>query len=260
MPTENPDGRPSDRRIITRRSRGGARFSSHARVDGTPRNPEPDEVDDAIDPEVVDTHVRNLSRAPSGGDPSGDDPINPQSRLNDLARTGDAAYAKDYRLTLMHRLLMRNIPIDQIAQQLNISLSTAQKDRVLLKKRLREYARDLNIDEMVGQQSVLYDEVAGMAMRIATKTSGQGAVPIPMQLAALRTALASQADKTRFYTSTGVLDVLRFRKADTGSAQSDIQVLMEETRRMLSGLMEDPGMGDFAAFNPNEDNAESEDL
>lgn len=260
MATDNPDGRP-ERRIISRRSRGGVRFSSHGRVDGTPRSHEPDEVDDAIDPEAVDRHVRTLSRQPTGGAPAGDDPINPQSRLQDLARTGDAAYAKDYRLTLMHRLLLRNIPLDQIATQLNISMSTAQKDRALLKKRLKEYSKDLNIDEMIGHQSMLYDEIAGMSMRIATKTSGEGAVPIPMQLAGMRTALASQADKMRFYSSAGVLDVLRFRKADTGAAQSDIQVLMLQTREMLQGLMDDTsGVGDFEAFNLQEDNAESEDL
>lgn len=260
MPTDNGSERPGQRRIVLRRSRRqGAQFSRRGRMDGTPRDIEPDDVDDAIDPELVDQHVRSLSRQPPTPPDSGDGP-SPQQRLNEVAGLGDAEYFKEHRLTTMHRLLMRNIPLDQIARQLNISLSTAQKDRAKLKKRLREFAKDLNIDEMIGNQGLLYDEIGGMAMRIATKTTGDGAAPIPMQLAAMRTTLASQADKTRFYQSAGVFDVLRFRKADTGEAQSDIQLLMQQTRQMMASLMDESGMGDFERFDTSDLEPESEEL
>lgn len=260
MPTDNGSERPGQRRIVLRRSRRqGAQFSRHSnRVDGMPRDMEPDGVDDAIDPEQVDQHVRTLSRLPPTPPDSGDGPT-PQQRLNEVAGLGDAEYYKEHRLTTMHRLLMRNIPLDQIARQLNISLSTAQKDRAKLKKRLREYAKDLNIDEMIGNQTLLYDEVGGMAMRIATKTGGEGAVPVAMQLAAMRTTLASQADKTRFLHATGVFDVLRFRKADTGEAQSDIQLLMDETRRMMAGLFDD-SLDGFEPMDLNSVEPENEEL
>lgn len=154
---------------------------------------------------------------------------------------------------------MRKLPLDQIAQQLGVSISTIEKDRALIKKRMREAAKELNIDEMIGGQTFMYDEIAAMAMRIASTTSGENRVPVAMQLAAMRTTLASQADKTRFLQTAGVYDVLRFRKADSGEAMSDIQVLMERTAQMLSGLADD-GMGGFQAFDLNEIEPESEEL
>jgi hypothetical protein len=179
----------------------------------------------------------------------------------EVSQVGNASYAKEYRLAMLHRLLLRKVPLDQIAQQLGVSISTIEKDRVLLKKKMREAAKDMNIDEMIGNQTFMYDEIGAMALRIASKSSGEGSVPVPMQLAAMRTTLASQADKTRFLQSAGVFDVLRFRKADTGEAQSDIQILMEQTRQLLAGMMEDDGgMGGFEAFQLHEDNAESEEL
>jgi hypothetical protein len=261
MPTNT--GRPgAERRIVIRRTRGqGARFTSAGRMDGAPRDIEHDEVDEAIDPEAVDDHVRNLSRMPPRPEaPDPYDPTNPRQRMMDVEEAGDAAYSKEYRMTMLHRLLLRKMPIDQIARALGVSISTVQKDRVKLKALLREHAKDLNIDEMIGNQMGLYDEIGAMSLRIATKTSGEGSVPIPMQLAAMRTTLASQADKTRFLTSAGVFDVLRFRKADTGESQSDIALLMEETRRMLAALQDGDDMGAFGAFNTSDPEVEHEEL
>jgi Trp operon repressor len=266
MPTENGSERP-ERRIVLRRSRGqGARFSGRGRVDGAPREIEPDEIDTAIDPEEADRHVRTLASQPPPDDDDDGNPgdgLDPRQRLFDVAQAGSAEYSKEYRLMLLHRLLIRKMPLDQIAQQLGVSISTVQKDRAALKKHLATLAKDMNIDEMIGNQSLLYDEIAAMSLRIATKTSGNGATPIAMQLAAMRTTLASQADKTRFLQSAGVFDVLRFRIADSGKAQSDIQLLMEETRKMFAALNNDDageGMGGFEAFNLNELDPESEEL
>lgn len=156
-------------------------------------------------------------------------------RLNQVALAGSSAYAKEYRLQLLHRLLMRNIPLDQIARQLQVSISTVEKDRAELKKRLREAARELNIEEMVGNQMAVYDEINGMALRVASG-SGEGGAPTPMRLAAMRTALAANADKTRFLASAGVFDVLRFRRAEDGSSLSDVQTLMQRTMEMIQQL------------------------
>lgn len=243
MPTNTPN--PGERRVILRRSRGqGARFSNAGRVDGTPRDPvTDDEVEDEID---LDNHVRNLSRRSEAPAPA-DDPEgnNPAQRMMDVASAGDAAYAREYRLALLHKMLLRKMPLDQIAQALRVSISTVQKDRIKLKAMLREAAKELNIDEMIGNQNAMYDEVQAMSLRIASKTSGAGAVPVAMQLAGMRTALAANADRTRFFQTAGVFDVLRYRKADTGEAQSDIELLMQETRQMLAALQDPDGMGGF---------------
>lgn len=236
------------RRIILRRGRAGGfaggGFSSgvSTRSESLDGNDEPDEVDDAIDPERTTAHIRGgRMQPPDMGTPERD---NPRNRLNTVALAGSSAYAKEYRLTLLNRMLMRNVPLDQIARQLNVSISTVEKDRAALKKRLREAATLLNVDEMVGGQNAVYDEIAGMSMRIASQAGGGTdengnpvvAVPTAMRLAAMRTALAANADRTRFLNTAGVFDVLRFRRAEDGSGMSDVQHLMQNTLAMLQAL------------------------
>lgn len=244
MATENQDENQSARRLRLRRSvRGGGGFAGGGSSLSTrseslrSSDAEEDEVDAAIDPEDVRQHVQTRASVPAPQQPPGQpDPDNPRQRMMDVARSGSTAYAKEYRLSLLHRLLLRNIPLDQIARQLGVSISTVEKDRAALKKRLRETARQLDVDEMIGAQTGLYEEITGMSLRIAGRATGEGAVPVPMQLAAMRTALAANADKTRFYHSAGVFDVLRYRRAEDGSAISDIGMLMERTSRMLAAL------------------------
>lgn len=263
MPTNNE--RPGERRVILRRSRGQMPFSNPGRVDGAPREAPviDDDIDDAIDPDQMDDHVRQQTRRPAAGPRRDDTPErNPAQMLMDVDESGSAAYSREYRLALLHKMLLRKMPLHEIARHLNVSISTIEKDRVRLKAALREAAKEMNIDEMIGSQVGLYDEITAMSLRIASKTSGAGAVPTAMQLAAMRTTLAANADKTRFLGATGVLDILRFRKGDTGEAQSDIQIVMERTARMLAALGDDGsgGMGDFGEFSVNDVEPESEDL
>jgi hypothetical protein len=153
-------------------------------------------------------------------------------RMFDVARAGSPALAKEYRMGVLHKLLLRKIPLDVIARQLGVSVHTIEKDRAELKKRLRAAAKELHIDELIGNQTGFYDEVAAMAMRIASSDT-----PTPMKLAALRTALTSNADKARFYQAAGVFDVLKFRRSEDGEAVSDVQELMTKTEEMLKQMM-----------------------
>lgn len=211
-------------------------------VDGPVDEPEAhDPPHDAID--VSDRIRRGDLQPPPPPPPERE---NPRMRLNQVALAGSQAYAKEYRLNLLHRLLMRRIPLDQIAAQLQVSISTVEKDRVELKKRLREAAKQLDIDEMIGAQNAVYDEVAGMALRIASAGAQRDengnpvqAVPTAMRLAAMRTALAANADRTRFLNTAGVFDVLRFRRSEDGDAISDVQMLMQQTLELM-GKLDDP--------------------
>lgn len=235
-------------RRMLRRARGGGGFSPSISTQSTTlraTEAERDEVDDAIDPSLVTERIRRGAVPPPALPQP--DRENPRMRLNQVALAGSASYAKEYRLHLLHRLLMRNIPLDQIAQQLQVSISTVQKDRVELKARLREAATELNINEMVGGQNAVYDEIAGMAMRVASTGATRDengntvqAVPTAMRLAAMRTALAANADRTRFLASAGVFDVLRFRRAEDGSALSDVQQLMLKTQELMEQMMGEP--------------------
>lgn len=252
MAIDDQDSNPSARRLRLRRGRtggftgGGAGAAS--RSESLRTSAEYDDVDEAIEPDTIDREIR--ARAPTP--PGQGIPDDPRRRIAEVANSGSHKYNKEYRLSLLHRALMRNVPLDQIAAQFGVSISTIEKDRVELKKRLRETAREMNIEEMVGAQTALYNEVSGMAMRIAGKNSGEGATPVPMQLAAMRTALAANADMNRFYNTAGVYDVLRFRRAEDGGAQSDIQLLMEQTGTLLQSLAN--GSDNFDVFSGTDGN------
>lgn len=258
MATEDNEPTGPRRRIVIRAGRrrlGGG--SSAGRSDGTPRGYEEDEVDAAVDPAEINRRVREMDRAqatpapalpapsaPENYDPNAlqQDPFadgagDPARRMQYVQNSTSPAYAKEYRLEVLHSALMRKVPLDRIARQFGVSISTIEKDRAELKRRLRQKARDLNIDEMVGAQVAFYDDISAQALRTASRQHGPGAVPVPMQLAALRTAVVAAGDKTRFLHTAGVFDVLRFRQAEDANAQSDVQLLMESTDELLNSLV-----------------------
>lgn len=251
MDSDEPNVRRRGRRRVRRGGLGGSPgvgVSTEARSLRYSDDGEMDTVDTAIDPEHVHDHVTR-----SQGQGQSLVPDSPGNRLREVERSGSAAYSREYRLSLLHRFLIRKVPLDQIARQLGVSISTLEKDRVALKEQLRARARDLDIDEMIGRQSSVYEEVEGMAMQIASRASGDNAVPVPMQLAALRTVLAANADKSRFYHTAGVFDAMRFRAPDGSGGQTDIQRLMQQTASMLRELRSDgAGMSGFDDINEEE--------
>lgn len=225
---DNQPGESVGRRI-SRRGRSGFAFSSSGMTDSTSSEGVGD----------INEDVENLAAVPLpqltapqnstlAGQPSED--FNPQDRLRQV-RSRASEYEKEYRLGLMHRLLMRRIPMDEIASQLGISIAQVYRDRDELKRRLREEARGLNIEEIIGDSKGYYEEVSAMSMRAASNAN----LPMPMRLAAMRTALAAKNDQHRFFQTAGVYDVLRFRLAQDGSGMSDVRRLMENTERILQG-------------------------
>lgn len=171
--------------------------------------------------------------APPAAPPPEDDEN--RRRLAEAAMAGDSAYARDFRLNLLHRLLMRGISLDNIARELGVSIATVKNDKAELNRRLRERARTLDINALIGEQMAFYDEATAVSLRIVSQSS----VPTPMRLAGIRTALAAKADQTRFLASTGVLDVLSYRRSEDGTDLSDVQVLMQRTEEMLQQLAQD---------------------
>ncbi len=178
--------------------------------------------------------------------PEPDSPdFNPRARLEQVGRRS-SEYEREYRLDLLHRMLMRKLPLDEIATQLGISIRQLYNDRRELAERLRKEARLLDVDHIIGDSKGFYEEVQSLAMRAASN----GNLPMPMRLAAMRTALASHNDKHRFYQAAGVYDVLRFRKGAGEGTQTDIQRLMALTDELLTEgrrATRDPNpMGDFS--------------
>lgn len=237
------------RRVRRRRSMGGLSSST----DGSgPLGYSNDEYDDEDDiNEVVE------SRASSEPDVIGDDVAGgdgtPFDRLREVNRRS-SGYEREYRLKLINRLLMRQVPLDQIAQQLQVSVRTVQRDRAEIHRRLREQAQDMDVFQMIGESTSFYEEVKGMAMRLASASK----VPANMKVSAMRTALSANNDKAKFLQATGVFDVLRYRKVEK-DANDDITRLMEMTEALINDSEDTPvedilnGMG-ISVNDDSEDN------
>jgi hypothetical protein len=235
---DKPDVDKESRRVILRRNRGG--FSNSGLSSATDDEGIPRDINEAVR-QVASTPPRQAApaqpvAAPSTGEIPDDlqsiannEDYSPLARLQQVGRRS-SEYEREYRLGLLHRLLMRNVPLDEIAAQLQISVSQVLRDRRELRERLRSVARDLNIDEMVGHNTGVYEEVVAMALRAASASRN----PLPMRLAAMRTALAGQNDMHRFYQAAGVYDVLRFRRLPGADGASDIQRMLALTEELMA--------------------------
>jgi len=160
--------------------------------------------------------------------PRVDDEFTPINRMRTV-KGRSAAYEREYRLQLLHRMLMRRVPLDEIARELDVSVQTILKDRQELYHRLRDEAKKLDINHLVGDTVGFYTEVQGMALRAASNAKS----PLNLRLAALRTALSSKNDMHRFLAAAGVYDVLRYKATEDQSAD-DISKLIELTKTMLN--------------------------
>jgi len=147
-----------------------------------------------------------------------------------LHKFKDTEYEVELRLNILHRLLLKGYTKDEICDELGISPRQYDRNRAELTQRLRDIAKSLDIDGIVGNSKEFYEEAQGMALQIATSTG----TPVSMKLAAIRTALASHNDMHRFFQAAGIYDVLRFRKGTGDGTLSDIQRLMTITQDLLS--------------------------
>lgn len=242
---------PRVRRISTRRNAGFS-FSSNSASHSTTAEGGVD-LNSEVEAEAVAPATavppRPGTTLPPVDSPVGDN-YTPRDRLRAVGgRSSD--YEREYRLSLLHRLLMRNVPLDEIAAQLELSVSQVMRDRQELYKRLREEARKLDIELIVGDSKGFYDEVTAMSMRAAS----QNTLPMAMRLAAMRTALAARNDSHRFMQAAGVYDALRYQIAPEGKGMSDIERMMAMTSRLLDGDPDsEPG------FSSNSDSGDDEEV
>ena len=145
-----------------------------------------------------------------------------------LAQGPGGEYEKEYRLLLLHRLLMRRIPLDQIATQLGVSTSTVIRYRQELYKRLRKEAKTLDINTFIGDTIGFYGEVSSMALRAAS----QNKAPLNIRLAALRTALGAKDRLTKFLGDAGVLEVLKY-EPEKSEGKADLEKIVDMTNAIL---------------------------
>ena len=151
----------------------------------------------------------------------------PRNRMRQVSERS-SQYEREYRLKLVHRMIMRGVPLDEIANQLDVSVRTVQRDRQELFSRLREAAKKFDLNHFIGDMMGFYGEASAMAMRAASNSK----TPINHRLAAIRTASGARRDLTRMLDNAGVFDVVRYSpEKDRGNA--DIRKLTDVARRLL---------------------------
>lgn len=205
-----------------RRNLGGGRAATEAHDgirDTSYHETEDDNIAEPISPAALNARVAALPE---------EEDFTPKGRMQEVT-TRASEYEREYRLKLLHRLIMRGVPVDKIADELGMSVNSVMADRKELYARLREQASKMDINELIGTTMGFYGEVQGMALRQASNNS----VPMNIRLSALRTALGAKNDSHRFLQAAGVFDVLSF-KAGEDAAQSDIERLVDITERLMS--------------------------
>lgn len=145
------------------------------------------------------------------------------------------AYLMEFRLKLLHRLLMRNLPLDTIAAQLQVSTLTVIKMRDELNRRLVYEAQTINRYEISGKTLGFYDEVQGMALRMADNAEAKPYV----RLQALQTALSAMADRQRFLTASGFWAAAPFTPMD--AVEDDSTRAAAKMHQLIEAVMSDDG-------------------
>lgn len=210
-------------RIRRRRRNSGGGLSSgfSSNQEGEPQDLN-DHVMETAAPET--DAVRGHQEPP----PEIEQPFTPSGRMKEVAKRS-STYEREYRLRLLNRMLMRNVPIDEIAKEIGVSVGTVLKDRRELHKRLREAAKRIDIHEFIGRGMSFYEEARGIALRASSSTKA----PLNVRLAAVRTALSANNDGVRFLDAVGVFDVLKYSAAES-SGSSDMEKLVALTEQFLA--------------------------
>jgi hypothetical protein len=198
---------------------------SSTRAEGQPLDiGEDDEMEGLMD---LNEHVEDIP-AQRARDPRAELENTPAARLSTVGGKANT-YEREYRLKLLHRLLMRGIPLDIIANEMKVSVDTVIRDRQELGRRLRSQASSLDANTLIGETLAFYEETQSMAMKMASDRK----IPTNSKLAAIRTALSSRNDRHRFLTASGVFDVLQYSPSENSNS-SDLERLMELTHRLLA--------------------------
>lgn len=229
MSEESP---PRRRRRRSTKGFSGSGLSDSSRAEGAELDADletnPHDAEVTRQAEVLSASVTPMEEAL--GDPTTDleEEFTPGNRMDAVGKRS-SKYEKEYRYKLLHRMLLRNVPLDKIADELHISVSQVRRDRAALYTRVREEAKELDINMLIGDSVGFYNEITSMALRAASLNK----TPLNMRLAAMRTSLAAKNDMHRFLQASGVYDVLKYKAAEEGSSDGDISKMVKLTKMML---------------------------
>lgn len=151
----------------------------------------------------------------------------PLGRLTTM-ELDNVEYAEEYRLHLINRLLIRNVPLDQIAQQLRMTIPQVMSARNKIREMHKRNARTLSTDFIVGDTDAFYREIIGIAMRAASVNKS----PMPIRLLALKTAMAAKRELNQFFLKAKVIDATPYAP-DNADNVDDMTRIMSALDKLL---------------------------
>jgi len=107
-------------------------------------------------------------------------------------------YSQEYALRMLHRLLLRNVTAEKIAETFNVSVMTIYRWKNRLKEALSREAARIEANPLIGEGMAFFNEVRGLALQEASKgTSAE-------KMRALEIALKAERDKHAMLNMWGV--------------------------------------------------------
>lgn len=205
----------------------------HNNPDYRPNTP----VDNEIDRSRQQRRRVNLDAAFPDPVTAPDDGAVPASVKAAVSRhAGTVGYEKAYKLKLIHRMMLRNLPESAMASALGIDVKGVNALKKELKETLARQAHQIDMPTHVGSALAFYEEVRGVAMQLAT----DGKNSAGSRVAALGVALESQKDTVRFLQAIGAYQAnpMKWNKVDDATVQQGM-LLQEMAEAFLSGA-DDP--------------------
>jgi hypothetical protein len=143
------------------------------------------------------------------------------------------AYRKEHQLRLMHRLLLRQANMAQVASALDLTPQEAYTLRKELFGRLSKEAGSIDMGLLAGKTMAFYDEIRGTALRNADGlTVNQQHVDRARYLAL---AMVAERHKHDFLTRAGFYDSVRLNpKVDDETVDDDMGIL----RQAMAAIMD----------------------
>ncbi len=154
-------------------------------------------------------------------------------------------YAYEYALRTMHRMIMRKVPIDQIAKAMGMSVANAARLRTELHRRMSEEMRYTDVYSLLGDTNAFYLEMRAQGLKMLDR-----AKDIPEQAMAASVAFKAEADRIKALDTARVFETspVKLAKAsenDRHDAKSLIDVLKgilgdEKPQEMIEETAEKP--------------------
>ena len=179
----------------------------------------PHDVDNAVTREIREATADHIDRSidrsldegrpmhPAEADPEMDgvDVTASEVQVRMSLYAHSRSQRKEYRLKLLHRMMLRQLPTDMIAKALGVDTRHVNRLKQELKAQLRKEASSKDLATYVGYTDGFYNEMIGMSMRIATNKD----TPETRKLSAMKVALQSERDRTEFLKDVGFFSAMK---------------------------------------------------